>query len=329
MKSIFKRVLCPVLATVLLLSTFLVASATDTATEQVIYKEDFEKYESISSHTDLGWVESGTAGRLLFSMDNKDNNKRLKVGEAGWIFAEFVPADKMQGIRAYTVSMDIEFEKLGKFFGMNHSNKETANQKNTGVILFRNEGNDLFNLANGGKKDNTYYGWGDDSFTKIESFATGKVMKLRAEVNMDAKTTKVYIDEALISEVSAPVMNEGSISFIFQNAVMYIDNIEVKGSTVAPVEDTTTAEEVTTETTTTEAITTEATTVAPTAEETTKTPDKGADKETEVATKAPATDTTLADKQEKSGCGAAVSGCVAILAIAGVGCMIASKKKRS
>ncbi len=250
MKNILKKALCLALGVVTVLSSMVIAG-TATTDPDVIYSEDFESYDSISSYTDLGWTTYTTdTTRLKFSLDSTAGNKRLKAGDGGWALTQIVSDDDMAGIRQYTISADIAIESMNyKGMGIYFNHKITTtekNENNSGIMQFRNRENvfsGAMGIGLGYTQNSGSYQWGANSANIKQAsnygYVDNEVSHVVIEVDLDKNEASLYLNNhfiAKISDFAADPTTEGCVSLMFQSTVSYIDNIKItKGVNIGGV----------------------------------------------------------------------------------------------
>ncbi|MBR7098147.1 MAG: hypothetical protein IKC59_01920 [Clostridia bacterium] len=243
------RVLCLALS-VLLVSASLVlmpvaenSPATAESTEVVLYEENFESYDSVSTYTELGWTSNFNGDKVAVSVGTLNGSKALKMDDAdAWSSLRFVAASQMKGIKSYTVSMDLMLGDLTGIFGFIYNNAaEGNNQQNTGMIQFRKQ-DGVYYVANGGKKENSYYcasyegeggysGWGGQ-WAPVSGYLNGQdligtAFRLELKIDNQERTCSLYIDGALVNTCENIVVNANGIDFLTQKQISYVDNIKV------------------------------------------------------------------------------------------------------
>ena len=165
----------------------------------VIYYEDFEDVEKIYQ---TGWwalnslVEAYKITDLSIEERTKDNGI-LMVGRENSVLG-FVRPDLLRGVRSYTLEMDLVVDSLG-----------TASEGD-GFGIWYNDNRPIES------KNRSLY-----KITK-----TGK-LTLRMEVDLDAGTTKIYINNAYQGTLTNASNSEGGLMFWSKNAEVFVGKIKL------------------------------------------------------------------------------------------------------
>lgn len=198
-------------------------------TNAVLYEEDFEGFKAPDAKLDvlgaLGWKQDAvgyTGTTYTLDITNRfgaEGNKALKLveEESNWCGIEMVPADKLTGVKKYTISADMMWESAKTFsfrFG-----DETVKGDVVGISWNTRLWNAITDDNDNGAAN--YEG---------DKIAVKQAVRLLAEIDAEAGTVAVSVNGEKVSERSDATRAVGGIYLMLRGVVGFLDNIEVKNT---------------------------------------------------------------------------------------------------
>lgn len=196
-------------------------------TNAVLYEENFESFKAPKAKFDvlgaLGWKQDtvgytgSTYSADITTQFGAEGNKALKLveEESNWCGIELVSAEKLSGVKKYTISADMVWESAKTFsfrFG-----DEAVNGDVVGISWNTRLWNALTAENDSGAAN--YEG---------DKIAVKQAIRLLAEIDTEAGTVAVSVNGEKVSERSDATKTVGGIYLILRSVVGFLDNIEVK-----------------------------------------------------------------------------------------------------
>ena len=203
-------------------------------TGATLYSEDFEGFKAPNAAFDvlgaLGWKQDtkGYTGST-YKLDITDSfgaegNKALKLSESdnNWCGIEILPADKMAGVKKYSISADILYKSATTY------SFRFGNEANNGDVVGISWNTKLWNALTS-ENDS-----GAANYTG-EEIGPDKTIRLRAEIDAEAGTVTVYSGDKKLSERADATKVTGGIFLMLRGLTAYMDNLEIKNTETGTV----------------------------------------------------------------------------------------------